>query len=174
MAAPAAAVSDNDLDTLAEAVVEIFPDDEFCFLIPPRPLSGLFEPESEWAVSLARDHAFARRFEAHLRGVLRFPVVTLAPSYPFDATQMRLIEPTLLRILTKLLWLYADYWQAARAVVVEGTATALPPLGLSPLRNACAPAVVLFVFSGDDGEIAGAGYISLLTGRLLAALPPPD
>ena len=167
-------MASNELDDLAETIVDVFADDEFCFLIPPRPLSGIFEPEDEAAAALARDHAFARRFEAHLRAALRFPIVTLAPSYPFDATQMRLIEPTLLRILTKLLWLYADYWQAARAVVVEGTATALPPLGLSPLRNACAPAVVLFVFTSEDGGIAGAGYVSLLTGRLLAALPTPD
>ena len=174
MATPAVAAEDNDLDTLAAAIVELFPDDEFCFLIPPRPLSGIFEPEGEAAAALARDHAFARRFEAHLRRALRFPIVTLAPSYPFDATQMRLIEPTLLRILTKLLWLFADYWQAARAVVVERTETALPPLGLSPLRNACAPAVVLLMFTGEDGRVTGAGYISLLTGRLLAALPRTD
>jgi hypothetical protein len=174
VAAPATAAADTELDTLAEAIVEVFPDDEFCFLIPPRPLSGIFEPEGERSVSLARDHAFARRFETQLRSARRLPVVTLAPSYPFDATQMRLIEPTLLRILTKLLWLYADYWQAARAVVVEGTATTLPPLGLSPVRNACPPAVVLFVFTGEDGGLAAAGYMSLLTGRLLASVPPVD
>lgn len=142
--------------------------------MPPRPLAGIFDPESERAQALARDHGFNRRFEPYLRRALRFPVVTLDPSYPFDATQMRLIEPTLLRILTKLLWLYADYWQAARAVVVEGAEPALPTLGLSPLRNACAPAVVLFVFTDAKGGIAGAGYVSLLTGRLLASLPLDD
>lgn len=142
--------------------------------MPPRPLSGIFDPDTEQAAALARDHAFARRFEAPLRHTSRFPVVTLAPSHPFDASQMRVVEPTLLRILTSVLWLYADYWQAARAVVVEGTATTLPPLGLSPVRNACPPAVVLFVFTGEDGGLAGAGYLSLLTGRLLASVPPVD
>ena len=163
---------------MAEAIVEVFPDDEFCFLVPPRPLSGIFDPGPGLAALLARDHQLARAIEAPLRRAAGFPVTTLAPSYPFDASQMRVIEPILLRILTTVLWLYADYWEAARAVVVDGTADALPPLGLSPLRNACAPAVVLFVFTGDDRGIAGAGYISLLTGRLLAAwspsAPPPD
>jgi len=138
--------------------------------VPPRPLSGIFAPDPEAAAALARDHAFARRFAASLMRASPLPVVTLAPSHPFDASQMRVVEPTLLRILTSVLWLYADYWQAARAVVVEGTATTLPQPGLSALRNACPPAVVLFVFTSDDGGFADAGYISLLTGRLLAQL----
>ena len=143
--------------------------------MPPRPLAGIFAPEPEVAAALARDHALARALEAPLREVVNLPIVTLAPSYPFDASQMRVIDPILTRILTDVLWLYADFWQAARSVVVTGTADALPMLGLSPLRNACAPAVVLVVFTGADRSIAGAGYISLLTGRLLTAWSPsPD
>ena len=141
-------------------------------MIPPRPLSGIFVPEPGTARALARDHALARALETPLRRAVGLPIITLAPSYPFDAAVMRVTEPILLRILTAVLWLYADYWQAARAVVVDGSAEALPLVGLSPLRNACAPAVVLFVFTGEDGAIAGAGYISLLTGRMLAAWPP--
>jgi hypothetical protein len=135
-------------------------------------LSGIFAPEPGTAEALARDHALARALETPLRRAVDLPIITLAPSYPFDAAVMRVTEPILLHILTTVLWLYADYWQAARAVVVDGTMEALPPLGLSPLRNACAPAVVLFVFTGDDGTIAGAGYISLLTGRQLAGWLP--
>lgn len=76
--------------------------------------------------------------------------------------------PMLERIMHRLLWLYADYWRAARRVLVDRTEPALPILGLAPLRAACDPAVALFVFTGKDGAIVGAGYISLLTGRVLA------
>lgn len=124
------------------------------------------------ATALARDHAMARALEMPLRRAVGLPIIALAPSYPFDASAMRVVEPILSRILTDVLWLYADYWQAARRVVVTGTADALPTLGLSSLRNACAPAVVLFVFTADDDNIAGAGYVSLLTGRMLAAWSP--
>ncbi len=72
------------------------------------------------------------------------------------------------RIMHRLLWLYADYWRAARRVLVEGIEPQLPTLGLAPLRTACDPAVALFVFTDEDGTIAGAGYVSLLTGRVLA------
>ena len=68
----------------------------------------------------------------------------------------------------RLLWLYADYWRAARRVLVEGIESELPTLGLAPLRTACDPAVALFVFTDEDGGIGSAGYVSLLTGRVLA------
>jgi hypothetical protein len=171
-ATPAEALDQTSIDERARAIAEVFADEEFCFLIPPRPLSGIFAPEPAMALALARDHALARALETPLRRAAAWPIVTLAPSYPFDAAVVRVTEPILSRILADVLWLYADYWQAARSVVVTGTADALPPLGLSPLRNACAPAVVLFVFTADDGSIAGAGYVSLLTGRLLAAWLP--
>ncbi len=151
-----------------------FADEEFCLLVPPRPLAGIFEPEPDSAAALARDHAFARAFDAPLRAAVGAPIVTIAPSYPFDASRMRVIEPALLRILTSVLRLYADYWQAARAVVVDGTADAVPPRGLAPLRKACAPAVLLVVFTAEDGSVAAAGYVSLLTGRVLASVAPAD
>jgi len=149
-------------------------DDAFCFLVPPRPLSGILDPAAEEAAALARDHAFARRFAASLMRASPLPVVTLAPSHPFDASRMRVIEPKLLRILTSVLHFYAEVWRAAREVVIHGRAATLPPFALEPLRSACDPAVLLFVFTGEDGRLAAAGYLSLLTGRVLAIWPPVD
>ena len=72
------------------------------------------------------------------------------------------------RIMHRLLGLYPAYWRPPRRVLVEETAADLPTLGLAPLRTACDPAVALFVFTDETGAIASAGYLSLLTGRVLA------
>ena len=109
--------------------------------------------------------------EPALRRAATETVITLAPSEPFDAAMIEASGPMLVRIMHRLLWLYADYWQAARRVLVDRTAPALPTLGLAPLRGACDPAVALFVFTAEDGTLAGAGYVSLLTGRMLADWP---
>jgi hypothetical protein len=129
----------------------------------------VFEPEPPLAEALARDHAKTLALEPALRRAASDSVVTLAPSEPFDAAMVEAGGPTLARIMHRLLWLYADYWLAARRVLVEAEATALPTLGLAPLRGACEPAVVLFVFTAPGGGVAQAGYVSLLTGRVLAA-----
>jgi hypothetical protein len=107
--------------------------------------------------------------EPAIRASATDSVVTLAPSEPFDVATIAAGGPMLERIMHRLLWLYADYWQAARRVLVERAEPALPTLGLEPLRGACDPAVVLFVFTATDGSVAAAGYISLLTGRVLAS-----
>lgn len=128
----------------------------------------MFEPAPALAIALARDHAKMLALEPALRRTASDSVVTLAPSEPFDAAMIEAGGPMLERIMHRLLWLYADYWLAARRVLVEATETQLPTLGLAPLRGACEPAVVLFVFTEPGGGVAQAGYVSLLTGRVLA------
>lgn len=120
------------------------------------------------ATALARDHAKMQALEPALRRAATDSVVTLAPSEPFDAAMIEAGGPMLERIMHRLLWLYADYWQAARHVLVDEAEPQLPTLGLEPLRRACEPAVALFVFTDASGTIEAAGYISLLTGRVLA------
>jgi hypothetical protein len=159
-------------DAAAAAIAGAFADEEFCYVIPPRPMAGIFEPEAEFATALAHDHILARDLEPALRRAVDYPMVTLAPSYPFDAARMRVIEPNLRSTLLPVLRLYADYWAAARRAVIDGEATAFAATTLDPLRRACAAAVVLFVFSNQRGGIAAAGYFSLLTGRVLASTAP--
>ena len=137
-------------------------------------MAGIFGPEAEFATALAHDHILARDLEPALRRAVGYPIVTLAPSYPFDAARMRVIEPNLRSAVLPVLRLYADYWAAARRAVVDGEATAFAATALDPLRRACAAAVVLFVFSNQRGGIAAAGYLSLLTGRVLASTSPID
>jgi hypothetical protein len=136
--------------------------------VPPEPIPGIFEPAPPEAAALARDHDKALGIEPALRRVATGSIMTLAPSEPFDAATIRAGGPMLERIMHRLLWLYADYWRAARRVLVEGIGPELPTLGLAPLRTACDPAVALFVFTDEAGTIASAGYVSLLTGRVLA------
>jgi hypothetical protein len=136
--------------------------------VPPEPIPGIFEPAPPEAAALARDHDKALGIEPALRRVATGSIMTLAPSEPFDAATIRAGGPMLERIMHRLLWLYADYWRAARRVLVEGIGPELPTLGLAPLRTACDPAVALFVFTDEDGGIGSAGYVSLLTGRVLA------
>lgn len=128
----------------------------------------MFEPEPPLATSLARDHDTALALEPALRRAATDVIVTLAPSEPFDAATIEAGGPMLTTIMHRLLWLYADYWQAARRVLVDAREQALPTLGLEPLRGACDPAVALFIFTDSSGAIAHAGYLSLLTGRVLA------
>lgn len=141
--------------------------------MPPEPIAGVFEPDPPLAATLARDHGKALALEPALRRAATDTLITLAPSEPFDAAMIAAGGPMLERIMHRLLWLDADYWQAARRVLVDAPEPALgpvlPTLGLAPLRGACDPAVVLFVFTASDGSIAGPGYVSLLTGRVLAS-----
>lgn len=125
-------------------------------------------PAAPEARALARDHDKALALEPALRRAATDTVITLAPSEPFDAATIVAGGPMLERIMHRLLWLYADYWRAARRVLVEEIEPGLPTLGLTPLRAACDPAVALFVFTDEKGAIASAGYVSLLTGRVLA------
>jgi hypothetical protein len=162
------------MDVEATSIAEIFADEAFCYLIPPRPMAGIFEPEAGIAAVLAHDHGLARDLEAPLRRAVGHPLVTLAPSHPFDATPMWVIEPNLQRVLLPVLWLYADYWAAARREVLSGETKAFAATALAPLRKACDPAVALFVFSDQKGGIAGAAYLSLLTGSVLALWPGDD
>jgi len=120
------------------------------------------------AASLARDHNLALALEAPLRAATLGAVVALAPSEPFDAATIEAGGPMLRRIMHRLLWLYADYWSAARRVILDESAPALPDIGLEPLRRACDPAVALFVFTEGNDTIAAAAFVSLLTGRVLA------
>lgn len=131
----------------------------------------MFEPQGPSAAALQRDHDLALALDVPLREATLGAVVSLAPSEPFDAETVEAGGPTLVRIMHRLLWLYADYWAAARSVLVDAAEPALPEIGLEPLRRACDPAVALFVFSDEEGRIATAGYVSLLTGRVLATLP---
>lgn len=134
----------------------------------------MFEPEEPVATSLARDHDLALALEAPLRAATLGSVIALAPSEPFDADMVEAGGPILRRIMHRLLWLYADYWSAARRVIVAGSEPALPGIGLEPLRRACDPAVALFVFTDEADAIAGGGFVSLLTGRVLASLAASD
>lgn len=134
----------------------------------------MFEPAAPKALALQRDHDLALALDDHLRAASLGAVIALAPSEPFDAATIAAGGPMLESIMHRLLWLYADYWQAARSVVLEQAEPALPTIGLEPLRRACPPAVALFVFSSADGTITNAGYLSLLTGRVLASVGPRD
>ena len=152
----------------AEDLAAAFAGEPFCLFVPPTPIDGVFEPEAPLAAALARDHDKALALEPALRRAATDVVVTLAPSEPFDAATIEAGGPMLTVIMHRLLWLYADYWQAARRVLVEAKEPGLPALGLEPLRGACDPAVALFIFTDSSGAIAHAGYVSLLTGRVLA------
>lgn len=121
-------------------------------------------------MALARDHDKALTLEPALRRAATDQIVTLAPSEPFDAAMIEAGGPMLTVIMHRLLWLYADYWQAARRMLVDAQEPALPALGLEPLRGACDPAVALFIFTDTSGAIAHAGYVSLLTGRVLGRI----
>ncbi len=131
-------------------------------------MAGIFEPEPAITAVLVQDHNLAHDLEPALRRAVGYPIVTLAPSYPFDAGRMPVVDPGLRRVLLPVLWLYADYWAAARRTVVDGEAAAFAATAMEPLRKACAAAVVLYVFSDRQDGIAAAGYLSLLTGRVLA------
>lgn len=154
----------DEADDLAAAFV----GEAFCLFVPPTPIEGVFEPEPPLAAALTRDHDKALALEPALRRAATDVIVTLAPSEPFDALTIEAGGPMLTVIMHRLLWLYSDYWQAARRVLVDALEPALPTLGLEPLRGACDPAVALFIFTDSSGALARAGYVSLLTGRVLA------